>query len=103
MHQRNVCTDCNTITVGTAHEKLTHGNEAEITHLHAQTEAPAHKKKGWIQQKKTFINRKVKKLINEIKKDGNIYNDLNNIPEKPDIQKIKQHFSKTVTTQHWTG
>ena len=80
MHERNVCKDCNTITVGSAHkanhEKTTHGKEAEITHLHSHTEAPAHKK-GMGTTEKTFINRKVKKLqleVNELNKVGNIYN-----------------------------
>ena len=56
--------------------------------------------------KKTFINRKVKKLqleVNRLNKDGNIYNNLHNIPEIPDIQKIKEHFSKTVTTEQCTA
>ena len=48
MHERNVCKDCNTITVSSAqkanHEKTTHGKEAEIKHSHSQTEAPAQKK-----------------------------------------------------------
>ena len=53
-------------------------------------------------QPKTFINRKVKKLQNEVdklNKDGNIFNNLHSIPEITDTQKIKQHFTKTVTTK----
>ena len=48
------------------------------------------------------MNRKVKKLqieVNKINKDGNIYNNLNSISEISNTQKIKQHFTKTVTTQ----
>ena len=105
MHERNICKECSTITVGTGHkkkhEKTTHGKEREPEHSHLQTEAPVTSKKGWVQPKKTFINRKVKKLqleVNKLNKDGNIYNNLHNIPEKTDTQKIKEHFSKTVTT-----
>ena len=55
LHERNVCKDCNTITVGSphkaTHEKTTHGNATDIPHLHASKEAPA-QKKGWVQPKK---------------------------------------------------
>ena len=85
MHEQNVCKDCNTITVGSAHkathEKTTHGNVTYIPQLHTSKEAPA-LQKGWVQPNKTFINRKVEKLQNEVNnlnKDGNIYNNLNNI------------------------
>ena len=58
VHERNVCKDCNTITVGSAHkanhEKTAHGNEADITHLHASTEAPAHKKRDGYNQKNCY-------------------------------------------------
>ena len=93
MHERNVC---NTITVGTAHktnhEEITHEKEGEGEHSHPVTKPPAISKKGWVQPKKHFINRKVKKLQregNNLNKDSNIFNTLLNIPETPDIQKIK--------------
>ena len=93
LHERNVCKDCNTITVGTAqkatHEKTVHGNEIVIPHLHVSKETPAPKKRLGT-TKKTFIKRKVKKLQNEVdklNKDGNIYNNLHNIPEITDTQK----------------
>ena len=52
--------------------------------------------------KKTYINRRIKKLqkeVSELNRDGNIYNNLINIPEIPDLNKIKKHFTKTVTTE----
>ena len=52
--------------------------------------------------KKTYINRRIKKVqkeVNKLNKDGNIYNNLLNIPEIPDLDKIKKHFTKTVTVQ----
>ena len=54
-----------------------------------------------MQPKKTFINRKIKTLqpeVSMLNKDGNIYNNLINIPEIPDLQIIKKYFNKTVTT-----
>ena len=55
MHERNVCKDCNTITVGTAHKKnhenAIHGTEAQ---------PPVINTKKWLRPKKTFINRKIK-------------------------------------------
>ena len=72
MHERNVCKDCNTITVGTAHktnhEKITHGIEGESEHTHPITKPPVISKKGWVQPKKHFINRKIKKLQLEVSK-----------------------------------
>ena len=53
-------------------------------------------------QRKTFINRKIKKLqceVSELNKYGNIYNNLINIPEIPDLEKIKIHFMRTVTAE----
>ena len=96
MHERNVCKECNTITVGTAH-KQNHENAVHGT----ETQPHATNKKPWIQPKKTFINRKIKKLQREVSilnKDGNIYNNLLTIPEIPDLEKIKKYF-KTVTTE----
>ena len=65
LHEWNVCKDCNIITVGTAHkanhEKTVHGNEIVMPHLYVPKETPA-QKKGWVQPKKTFINRKIKHL-----------------------------------------
>ena len=58
--------------------------------------------KVWVQPKKTYINRRVKtiqKEVNKLNKDGNIYNNLLNIPEIPDLDKIKKYFTKTVTAQ----
>ena len=58
MHERNVCKDCNTITVGSAnktnHEKTTHGKDRETAHSQFQTEAPALNKKGWVQPPKNL-------------------------------------------------
>ena len=51
-------------------------------------------------KKQTYINRRVKtiqKEVNKINKDGNIYNNLLNLPEIPDLDKIKKYFTKTVT------
>ena len=90
MHERNACKDCNTITIGTAHKK--HHENA----IHGiETQPPVINKKPWVQPKKTFINRKIKKLQREVSilnKDGNIYNNLLNIPEIPDLEKIKKTF-----------
>ena len=50
--------------------------------------------------KKTYINRRVKilqKEVNKLNKDGNIYNNLLDLPETPDLDKIKKYFTKTVT------
>ena len=99
VNERNVCKDCNTITVGTAHkathEKTVHENEIVIPHLHASKETPA-QKKGWVQPKKTFINMKVQKLqteVDKLNKDGNIYNHLHSIPEITDTKKIRLYPS----------
>ena len=43
--------------------------------------------------------KKLQNEVNKLKKDGIIYNNLNSIPEITDKEKIKQHFTKTVTTQ----
>ena len=60
MHERNVCKECNTITVGSAHktnhEKTTHGKDRETAHSQSQTEAPAMNKKGWVQPKKNNLS-----------------------------------------------
>ena len=32
-----------------------------------------------------------------LNKDGNIYNNLLGLPETPDLDKIKKHFTETVT------
>ena len=54
MHERNVCKECNTITVGAAHktnhEKITHGKEREGEHSHPLTKPPAISKKGGCNQ-----------------------------------------------------
>ena len=85
-HERNICKVCATITIGNAH-KLHHENS-----IHGKEfSAPA---KPWVQPKKTYINRRIKKLkkeVSELNKDGNIYNNLINIPETPDLDKIKKH------------
>ena len=56
MHERNLCKECNTITVGAAHktnhEKITHEKEREGEHSHPLTKPPAVSKKGWVQPKK---------------------------------------------------
>ena len=58
MHERNVCKECNTITVGSAHktnhEKTTHGKNRETENSHPQTEATAVSKKEWVQPKKNL-------------------------------------------------
>ena len=41
--------------------------------------------------------------VSKLNKDGNIFNNLLNIPEIPDLQKIKEHFNKTVTTEQCTA
>ena len=56
-------------TVGTAHKQNT---------IHGrETQPPVITNKPWVQPKKTFIN----------------------IPEMPDLEKIKQHFTRTVTAE----
>ena len=100
-HERNVCKECKQITVGTAHktnhEKIKHGKESLGENSHPLTTCYKQKRVGATKK----INRKVKKLqleVSKLNKDGNIFNNLLNIPEIPDIQKIKEHFNKTVTT-----
>ena len=93
-HERVKCKTCAIITIGYA-QKLHHENSVHGKESHA----PA---KVWVQPKKTYINRRVKKIqkeVNKLNKDGNIYNNLLNIPEIPDLDKIKKHFTKTVTAQ----
>ena len=49
---------------------------------------------------KTYVNRRVTKLqkeVNLLNKDGNIFNNLLGLPEKPDLVKIKEHFTEKVT------
>ena len=72
------------------HDNSIHGKESN---------QPA---KPWVQPKKTYINRRIKKLqkkVSEVNRDGNIYNNLINIPEIPDLGKIKKHFTRTVTAE----
>ena len=60
--------------------------------------------KVWIQPKKTYINRRVKiiqKKVNTLNKDENIYNNLLDLPETPDLDKIKKYFTKTVTEKEF--
>ena len=85
---------CDKITIGYA-QKLHHENSVHGKESHA----PA---KPWVQPKKTYINRRIKKVqkeVSDLNKDGNIYNNLLNIPEIPDLDKIKNHFTKTVTAK----
>ena len=57
LHERNICKNCNTITIGTAHkenhEKIVHENEIVMPHLHVSKETPA-QRKGWVQPKNNF-------------------------------------------------
>ena len=88
-HEKNVCNVCGTITIGTTH-KLHHENSIHEKQLNA----PA---KPWVQPKKTYINRRIKNIQKEVRKlnkDGNIYNNLINIPEIPDLDKIKKTLSQ---------
>ena len=92
VRERNVCKDCNTITVGTAQKKNKNGKL--VPHRHAPKKTPAQKNR-WVQPKQIFINRKIKHLqkeVNILKTDQNLFNHLHNIPEIIDSQKI--HFSK---------
>ena len=65
MHDRNLCKECNIITVGsnhkTNHEKTTYGKNRVTKLSHPQTEAPALNKKRWVQPKQNVNNRKVEK------------------------------------------
>ena len=68
MHERNVCKECNTIVVGSAHntnhEKTNHGKDRETAHSQSQTEAPVlknregYKKKYQQESKKITIRSK---------------------------------------------
>ena len=73
MHKRNVCKDCNTITVGTAHktnhEKITHGIGGESEHTHPITQPPVINKKGWVQPKNMVETTSNTKQTGNNKKD----------------------------------
>ena len=97
LHEKSLCKLCGTMLVGAAHkqhhENTIHGKE---------TQPPVKTNKPWVQPKKTYINRKIKRLqkeVSELNKDGNMYNNLIDMPEIPELDKIKKHFTKTVTTE----
>ena len=49
---------------------------------------------------KTYVNRRVnkpQKEVNILKKDNNIFNNLRGLPERPDLVKIKEHFTELKT------
>ena len=93
IHEQITCKDCGITTTGQT-QLLEHENT-----VHTKAEVEPTKK--WVKPKKTFINRRVNKLqkeVTELKNNSNnLFNTLQGLPERPDLVKIKEHFTELKT------